>query len=51
MGAVLIIYTSGTFFNVIQCLGGIVEMGLYGTNREILAAGVADGKDKMTVFL
>jgi L-asparaginase len=35
----------GTIFNVTQCHGGSVEMGLYETSREMLAAGVVGGKD------
>lgn len=35
----------GIIFNVTQCLGGSVEMGLYETSRQMLAAGVVSGKD------
>jgi L-asparaginase len=35
----------GIIFNVTQCHGGSVEMGLYETSRELLAAGVISGKD------
>jgi len=35
----------GIIFNVTQCHGGSVEMGLYETSREMLAAGVISGKD------
>ncbi len=35
----------GIIFNVTQCLGGSVEMGLYETSREMLEAGVISGKD------
>lgn len=35
----------GIIYNVTQCHGGSVEMGLYETSREMLAAGVASGKD------
>ena len=35
----------GIIFNVTQCHGGSVEMGLYETSRELLAAGVVSGKD------
>jgi L-asparaginase len=35
----------GIIFNVTQCHGGSVEMGLYETSREMLAAGVVSGKD------
>jgi L-asparaginase len=35
----------GIIFNVTQCHGGSVEMGLYETSRELLAAGVVGGKD------
>ena len=37
--------TGGIIFNVTQCHGGSVEMGLYETSREMLAAGVISGKD------
>jgi L-asparaginase len=35
----------GIIYNVTQCHGGSVEMGLYETSREMLAAGVIGGKD------
>jgi L-asparaginase len=35
----------GIIFNVTQCHGGSVEMGLYETSRQMLAAGVVSGKD------
>jgi len=35
----------GIIFNVTQCHGGSVEMGLYETSRQLLAAGVISGKD------
>jgi L-asparaginase len=35
----------GIIFNVTQCQGGSVEMGLYETSRQMLAAGVVSGKD------
>jgi L-asparaginase len=35
----------GIIFNVTQCHGGSVEMGLYETSRELLSAGVVSGKD------
>lgn len=35
----------GIILNVTQCHGGSVEMGLYETSREMLAAGVISGKD------
>ncbi len=35
----------GIIFNVTQCHGGSVEMGLYETSREMLSAGVISGKD------
>jgi L-asparaginase len=35
----------GIIFNVTQCHGGSVEMGLYETSREMLIAGVVGGKD------
>ena len=35
----------GIIFNVTQCHGGSVEMGLYETSREMLALGVVSGKD------
>jgi L-asparaginase len=39
------INSGGIIFNVTQCHGGSVEMGLYETSREMLAAGVVSGKD------
>jgi L-asparaginase len=35
----------GIILNVTQCQGGSVEMGLYETSRQMLAAGVISGKD------
>ena len=35
----------GIIMNVTQCHGGSVEMGLYETSRQMLAAGVVSGKD------
>lgn len=35
----------GIIYNVTQCHGGSVEMGLYETSREMLSAGVVGGKD------
>jgi len=35
----------GIIFNVTQCHGGSVEMGVYETSREMLATGVISGKD------
>jgi L-asparaginase len=35
----------GIIFNVTQCPGGSVEMGLYETSRLMLEAGVVSGKD------
>jgi L-asparaginase len=35
----------GIIFNVTQCPGGSVEMGLYETSRQMLEAGVVSGKD------
>jgi L-asparaginase len=35
----------GIIYNVTQCHGGSVEMGLYETSREMLAAGVISGMD------
>jgi L-asparaginase len=35
----------GIIYNVTQCHGGSVEMGLYETSRELLSAGVISGKD------
>ena len=37
--------TGGIILNVTQCHGGSVEMGLYETSRQMLAAGVVSGKD------
>ncbi len=37
--------SGGIIFNVTQCHGGSVEMGLYETSREMLAAGVISGRD------
>lgn len=39
------IQKGGIIFNVTQCHGGSVEMGLYETSREMMAAGVVSGKD------
>jgi L-asparaginase len=39
------IASGGIIFNVTQCHGGSVEMGLYETSREMLAAGVVSGRD------
>ncbi|HEX2919810.1 MAG TPA: asparaginase [Bacteroidales bacterium] len=39
------IYRGGIILNVTQCHGGSVEMGLYETSRQMLAAGVISGKD------
>jgi L-asparaginase len=41
----LFIRKGGIILNVTQCHGGSVEMGLYETSRELLAAGVVSGKD------
>jgi len=38
----------GIILNVTQCYGGSVEMGLYETSRQMLAAGVIGGKDITT---
>ncbi|MCE5347358.1 MAG: asparaginase [Bacteroidales bacterium] len=38
----------GIILNVTQCHGGSVEMGLYETSRQMLAAGVLSGKDITT---
>ena len=38
----------GIVFNVTQCHGGSVEMGLYETSRQMLKAGVISGKDITT---
>jgi L-asparaginase len=38
----------GIIFNVTQCHGGSVEMGLYETSREMLSLGVVSGKDITT---
>jgi L-asparaginase len=35
----------GIILNVTQCHGGSVEMGLYETSRQMLAAGVVGGRD------
>lgn len=35
----------GIIYNVTQCHGGSVEMGLYETSRQMLAAGVVGGRD------
>lgn len=35
----------GIIFNVTQCHGGSVEMGLYETSRELLKSGVTSGRD------
>lgn len=35
----------GIIYNVTQCHGGSVEMGLYETSRQMLAAGVVSGRD------
>ncbi|HLP71526.1 MAG TPA: asparaginase [Bacteroidales bacterium] len=35
----------GIIYNVTQCHGGSVEMGLYETSRHMLSAGVIGGKD------
>lgn len=35
----------GIILNVTQCPGGTVEMGLYETSRQMLAAGVVSGRD------
>jgi L-asparaginase len=35
----------GIIFNVTQCHGGSVEMGLYETSRRLLEAGVVSGRD------
>jgi L-asparaginase len=39
------INAGGIIFNVTQCQGGSVEMGLYETSRQMLSAGVVSGKD------
>lgn len=39
------IQKGGIIFNVTQCHGGSVEMGLYETSRHLLAAGVVSGRD------
>lgn len=41
----LFIDKGGIILNVTQCHGGSVEMGLYETSRQMLAAGVVGGKD------
>jgi L-asparaginase len=35
----------GIIYNVTQCHGGSVEMGLYETSRQLLSIGVVSGKD------
>lgn len=37
--------SGGIIYNVTQCHGGSVEMGLYETSRQMLAAGIVSGKD------
>jgi L-asparaginase len=37
--------SGGIILNVTQCHGGSVEMGLYETSRQMLAAGVISGRD------
>lgn len=37
--------SGGIILNVTQCHGGSVEMGLYETSRQMLAAGVVSGRD------
>jgi L-asparaginase len=37
--------SGGIILNVTQCIGGSVEMGMYETSRQMLAAGVVSGKD------
>lgn len=39
------INNGGIIYNVTQCHGGSVEMGLYETSREMLSAGVISGYD------
>ncbi|MFN8240656.1 MAG: asparaginase [Bacteroidales bacterium] len=39
------IMKGGLILNVTQCHGGMVEMGLYETSRELLEAGVISGRD------
>ena len=39
------IHSGGIILNVTQCPGGSVEMGLYETSRQMLAAGVVSGRD------
>jgi L-asparaginase len=39
------IESGGIILNVTQCHGGSVEMGLYETSRQMLAAGVVSGHD------
>jgi L-asparaginase len=39
------IENGGIIFNVTQCHGGSVEMGLYETSRQMLSAGVVSGTD------
>jgi L-asparaginase len=39
------IQKGGIIYNVTQCHGGSVEMGLYETSRQLLEVGVVSGKD------
>jgi L-asparaginase len=39
------IHAGGIIYNVTQCHGGSVEMGLYETSRQMLSAGVVSGRD------
>lgn len=39
------INSGGIIYNVTQCHGGSVEMGLYETSRQMLAAGIISGRD------
>jgi L-asparaginase len=39
------IRNGGIIYNVTQCHGGSVEMGMYETSRQLLAAGVVSGRD------
>jgi L-asparaginase len=39
------IINGGIILNVTQCHGGMVEMGLYETSRELLNSGVISGRD------
>jgi L-asparaginase len=39
------ITNGGIILNVTQCHGGSVEMGLYETSRQMMAAGVVSGRD------